>query len=169
MERPCLTLVQPSVQFTSHGPRMKLNSSKNYVQPPIDDLMSFSDVFKWAIVGYWRIRKLLNDERYHREEIVGDNGTRYDVHLHLLREQELTDTMKKLCDISKAWMKVDNELFLQWEQMEVVYDSLYDDGFFKPGGMERKDYWRWAWHLTAFNGVLRILKMIYSFKDELCS
>ena len=94
---------------------------------------------------------------------------RYEAQFELLQELEHTDTLKKIRDIARAWRDVNNDLLSQWDRMETVYKSLDEDGFFKQGGMQGKDYWRWAWHLTAFNGVLRIKDLIYSFKDELCT
>ena len=153
------------MQFTSQYLRMKLRYWEKCVHSPMDDLESFFHVFVWAIVHHTHIKELLDgDRRDYSGLYSGNNTPREEAQRILLRRLRRIDTLEKLCEVAEAWRVVNNDLLSQWNRMETVYKSLDEDGFFKQGGMQGKDYWRWAWHLTAFNGVLRILKMIYSFR-----
>lgn len=150
--------------------RLALEHGSDCIQTPMDDLESFFHVFVWAIVNNVHIERLLDFEENDYSEYLGrTREDRYRGQCGLLLRLDHTVPLMRLRDIARTWRDMNTELYSQWHRMDSIESELDAAGFFQQGGTERKDYWKWAWHLTAFSGVLRILKMIYSCKDELSS
>ena len=145
--------------------REALADGNIYLQSPVDDLESFFHVFVWAILHNERSQKSLSPmEQKYRDMLHGDWADRTAAQSSLLSIVSSSAIITQLQDVAEAWSNVQTKLRKKYGHIEVLYRSLVAKG---QSGITEQAFCRWAWNLIAFEGVQRILDVIYKHRERL--
>ena len=140
--------------------RLALRRGTPYLQSPIDDLESFYHVFMWAILHNKHWRRLNDIEKDCKANLTGTVGDRNTAQAEL-REQNDTSLLKSdLRRLMNAWHSTQSDLSRKFKETENILRYLRANNFFTTFGVTEQEFWKWSWHLIAFEGVRRILSDI---------
>ena len=77
--------------------------------------------------------------------------------------------VSQLHGIIRAWGRTQVELQEKYDAIESKYSEVAANKSFGQDGTTEHAYWKWAWNLIAYEGVQRIVEIIYSYRDELAT
>ena len=148
--------------------REALEDGAIYLQSPIDDLESFYHVFVWAILyNEWSQESLVDEERKYRDMLSGSWAARDFAERRLVLIVSPSAIVSQLEGLIKAWDKTQDEFQNKRVGIERIFRHLVAKGSIGQGGITEQAFRKWAWNLIAFEGVQRILDVIYGHKEDL--
>ena len=139
-----------------------------YLQSPIDDLESFFHVFVWAVMHNEDSQgALFPHEQKYKDQLSGPVQSRGDTQIDILANPPGAAIVEQLQNVMKAWDGTQREL--QWKYNFIVgkYPQLVAKKLIGQGGTPEQAFWKWAWNLIAYEGVQRIVEIIYSRRELL--
>ena len=138
------------------------------LQSPIDDLESFYNVFVWAILHNEYSQDALSaHERKYREKLSGPPDSRTGAQLDLRTQFPTAAIVSQLRGVINAWHKTQEDLQWKYNVIESKYHQLVANKSIGQDVVPEQVFWKWIWNLIAYEGVQRIVEMIYSYRDEL--
>ena len=143
---------------------------EDYLQSPIDDLESFYNVFLWAVLHNKDSQEALSAsarETWCRDKLSGSVDARGYAQRALQREVPTAPIVKQLHGIIRAWGMTQVGLQEKYDVIKSKYGEVAANKSFGQDGTTEQVYWKWAWNLIAYEGVQRIVEIIYSYRDEL--
>ena len=141
-----------------------------HLQSPIDDLESFYNVFVWAVLHNEHSQDALSvREKRYRDELSGSVESRGYAQWTLQKEIPIAPIVSQLHGIIRAWGRTQEELQRKYNVIESKCSEVAAKKSFGQDGTTEQAYWKWAWNLIAYEGVQRIVEIIYSYRDELAT
>ena len=140
--------------------RHALRRGEPYLQSPIDDLESFYHVFVWAILHNKHWQRLNDIEKDCKDNLSGNVFARDGVQMELRKQNDTTLLKSDLRKLLDAWYSTQSDLRRKFMETEKILQYLRANNFFTTFGVTEQEFWKWSWHLIAFEGVRRILSDI---------
>ena len=138
------------------------------LQSPIDDLESFYNVFVWAILHNEHSQEALSrHEQIYKDELSGPVQYRSDAQKDLRENLPVAPIVSQLQDVMIDWHKTRVELQRKYDVIVSRYPQLVANKFIGQESNAEQVFWKWIWNLIAYEGVQRIVEVIYSHRDEL--
>ena len=138
------------------------------LQSPIDDLESFYNVFVWAILHNEHSQMALSaDEKTYRDDLSRLVNFRNAAQNNLRRKSPVAPIVSQLRGVMKAWDDTQAELQEKYDVIVRKFPELVANKSIGQESNSEQVFWKWIWNLIAYEGVQRILEIIYSFRDEL--
>ena len=138
------------------------------LQAPIDDLESFYNVFVWAIMhNEYSQNALSAHERTYKEQLSGPVESRKDAQDDLREEVSTAAIVSQLQDVMVDWHNTQAELQRKYDVIVSRYGQLVANKSIGQESNAEQIFWKWIWNLIAYEGVQRIVEIIYSHRDEL--
>ena len=161
-------MLQGTEYFMSERIRRAVARKDICLQSPIDDLESFYNVFVWAIMHNEHSQMALSaDEKTYRDDLSGVVNSRGHAQNNLRKKLPVAPIVSQLHGIINAWEKTQAEL--QWKYDFIVrkFPELVTNKTIGQESIPEQVFWKWIWNLIAYEGVQRIVEIIYSYRDEL--
>ena len=156
---------QGTAYFMSSKVREALGDGNIYLQSPVDDLESFFHVFVWAILHNELSQEAFTvQERKYKDMLYGNLGDRLYAQTSLQSMESPSAIITQLQDVVDAWSNLQAKLRKKYRQIEGLYRRIAAKG---QSGITEQAFRRWAWNLIAFEGVQRILDVIYKHRERL--
>ena len=139
-----------------------------YLQSPIDDLESFYHVFVWAIMHNEDSQEALSrHELMYKDKLSGLVDSRTAAQIDLRENLPVAPIVSQLQDVMIDWHKTRVELQRKYDVIVSKYPQLVANKSIEQGNNPEQVFWKWIWNLIAYEGVQRIVEVIYSHRDEL--
>ena len=139
-----------------------------YLQSPIDDLESFYHVFVWAVMHNEDSQVAMSrHELKYKDKLSGPVDSRTAAQDYLRSNPPSAAIVKQLRGVMKAWDSTQAELQEKYNFIASKYCEVAAKESFGQDGLTEQAFWKWAWNLIAYEGVQRILEIIYRHRDVL--
>ena len=139
-----------------------------YLQSPVDDLESFFHVFVWAILHNEDSQNALStQERECRDNLSASVEYRTVAQRDLRIIAPVAPIISQLRGVVKAWDNTQEELQWKYNLIGSKYGQLVANKSIGQDGIPEQAFWKWIWNLIAYEGVQRIVEIIYSHRDKL--
>ena len=139
-----------------------------YLQSPIDDLESFYHVFVWAVMHNEDSQVAMSrHELGYKDMLSGPVEYRTAAHDYLQSNPPSAAIVKELRGVMIDWDIAQSELQRKYNFIASKYGEVAAKESFGQDGLTEQAFWKWAWNLIAYEGVQRILEIIYRHRDVL--
>ena len=139
-----------------------------YLQSPIDDLESFYNVFVWAIMHNKDSQEVLvARETRCRDELSGPVQFRVAAQKALLKDTPTAPIVSQLQNVMIDWDSTQFDLQRKYNFIVSRYPQLVANKSIGQDGIPEQAFWKWAWNLIAYEGVQRIVEIIYRHREVL--
>ena len=112
-------------------------------------------------------KALSTQETRYKNRLSGPAASRGITQKVLLKETPIAPIVKQLQNVMLDWDSAQFHLQRKHNAIVSKYREVAAKKSFGQNGMTEQAYWKWAWNLIAYEGVQRILEIIYSYRDEL--
>ena len=138
------------------------------LQSPIDDLESIYHVFVWAVMHNEDSQEALSrHEQKYKDELSGPLAHRNDAQKDLQQDKPAAPIVSQLQKVMIDWDSTQSELRRKYNAIASKYREVAAKKSFGQDGMIEQAFWKWAWNLIAYEGVQRIVEVIYSHRGWL--